>query len=242
MSEPGGAAETSGDAPERLDRRLERGAVDVDEVVAIAKLLAAHLDAEHAEGRVDGSLSPERVEVRAGKSPRLLPLDPDARPYKSYVAPEAWDDPATPASDQFAMAAILYEAMCGGRCFPGDDSEKIRQSITTGSRVPLAARVPGLADAIDGVFERALNVEASKRYANCTEFSQALVQAIEKSGDPSAVLVQKPPSNKPSSRRPPRWVSWDDDVDAPPPISWVKVFGVLLVLALLAAAVANLTK
>jgi hypothetical protein len=246
VTDEGGAAEPppASSEPERLDRRLQRGAVDLDEVVAIARMLSAHLDAEHADGRVDGVLTLERIEVHAGKAPRLLPIDPDLRPGKSYVAPEAWEDPATPASDQFSMAAILYEATCGGRCFPGDDSEKIRQSITTGSRVPLAARVPGLADAIDAVFEKALSVDPSLRYANCGAFAEALVAAIEKSRDPSAVLVQKPTSNKPSSRRPPpqRWVSWDDDDEAPPPISWAKVLGVLVVLAIVAAIVASVTR
>ncbi len=244
MSDEGGTVADTPDAdPERLDRRLVRGAVDLDEVVAIARMLAAHLDAEHAEGRVDAALAPERIEIRTGKTPRLLPIDPDARPHKSYVAPEAWDEPATAASDQFSMAAILYEATCGGRCFPGDDSEKIRESITTGSRVPLAARVPGLADAIDAVFEKALSPDASLRYANCTAFSEALVGAIEKSRDPTAsVLVQKPQSSRPSSRRPPRWVTWDDEAEAPPPISWVKVIGVLVVLAIIAAIVASATK
>ena len=128
MSEEGGAAEAppASSEPERLDRRLQNGAVDLDEVVALAKMLASHLDAEHADGRVDGALTPERIVVQQGRAPRLLPVDPDLLPGKSYVAPEAWEDPATPASDQFAMAAILYEATCGGRCFPGDDSEKIR--------------------------------------------------------------------------------------------------------------------
>jgi len=246
VTEEGGAVEQppASSEPERLDRRLERGAVDLDEVVAIARTLAAHLDREHADGRVDGALTLERIQVCAGKTPRLLPPDPDLQPGKSYVAPEAWEDPATPASDQFAMAAILYEATCGGRCFPGDDTEKIRQSITTGSRVPLAARVPGLADAIDAVFEKALSVDPSMRYANCGAFADALVAAIEKSRDPSAaVLVQKPASSKPSSRRPPpRWIQWDDDEDAPPPISWGKVLGVLVVLAIVAAIVASVTK
>jgi hypothetical protein len=56
------------------------------------------------------------------------------------------------------------------------------------------------------------------------------------------VLVQKPASSKPQSRRPPRWVSWDDEDEAPPPISWVKVLGVLVVLAIVAAIVASVTR
>ena len=227
---------------ERLDVRLERGAVEIDEVVAIARLLANHLDAAHRERRIDGNLSPQRVEVGAGEGPRLMKLDEDHRPTKAYIAPEAWASEATPASDQFAMAAILYEALCGGRAFPGDDSEKIRVSITTGSRVPLAARVPGLADAVDGVFEKALAFDPEERYPSCCSFADALVEAIEKSRDAASVLVQKPSSSRPSSRRPPMLGADFFDDEPPPPIPWLKLVGLLLLLALAAAAVAALTK
>jgi len=234
------------DAPEpqraeRLDVRLERGAVEIDEVVAIARLLANHLDAEHREDRIDGNLSPQRIEV-GGDGPRLLKIPDETQPAKAYIAPEAWIGDPTPASDQFAMAAILYEALCGGRAFPGDDSEKIRVSITTGSRVPLAARVPGLADAVDGVFEKALAFDPEERYPSCCSFADALVAAIEKSRDAASVLVQKPSSSKPTSRRPPMLGADFFDDEPPPSIPWLKLVGLLLLLALAAAAVASLTK
>jgi serine/threonine protein kinase len=234
------------DAPpqisERLDVRLERGAVEIDEVVAIARLLANHLDAEHHEGRIDGNLAPQRIEVGTGDGPRLTKLDDERQPTKAYIAPEAWASDPTPASDQFAMAAILYEALCGGRAFPGDDSEKIRISITTGSRVPLAARVPGLADAVDGVFEKALAFDPEERFRSCSSFADALVDAIEKSRNAASVLVQKPSSTRPSSRRPPMLGSDFFDDEPPPPIPWLKLVGLLILLALAAAAVASLTK
>jgi serine/threonine protein kinase len=228
--------------PERLDVRLERGAVEIDEVVSIARLLANHLDARHREGRIDGNLSPQRIEVGAGEEPRLTKIDEERPPTKAYIAPETWTSDATPASDQFAMAAILYEALCGGRAFPGDDSEKIRISITTGSRVPLAARVPGLADAVDGVFEKALAFDPEERFPSCSSFADALVDAIEKSRDAASVLVQKPSSSKPSSRRPPMLGADFFDDEPPPPIPWLKLIALLLLLALAAAVVASLTK
>lgn len=226
--------------PERLDHRLERGAVEIDEVVEIARMLAVYLDAEHDAGRVDGAIVPARVEVRIGGAPRLLETDDEHRDQKAYMAPEAWITKPLPASDQFAMAAVLYEALCGGRAFPGDDEDKIRESISTGQRVPLAARVPGLADAVDSVFGRALSVDVKERYTSCAAFAEALVQAIERSRDAAEVLVQKPPSTRPPSIRPlldPNYNdSWAPDGSAP--IPWLKVFVGLVALALVAAALA----
>jgi hypothetical protein len=134
------------------------------------------------------------------------------------------------------MAAILYEALCGGRAFPGDDSVKIRVSITTGSRVPLAARVPGLADAVDDVFARALSIEEDKRYPSCASFAEELVSAIERSRDAaSRVLVQKPSTRPPGSRPPRRMPVWGD---AEPPVPWLKVAVGLILLAAIAALLA----
>lgn len=219
---------------ERLDRRLERGAIDVDDVIEIARMLAVHLDAEHGEGRSDGAIVPARVELRPGGAPKLLEARPDDGGQKSYVAPEAWIGEASSAADQFSMAAILYEALCGGRAFPGDDSMKIRVSITTGSRVPLAARVPGLADAVDDVFAKALSLQPEERYPSCVAFAEALVTAIERSRD-APVLVQKPLSRPPSARPPPRLDAWDDEE---PPIPWMKVALGLILLAVIAALLA----
>lgn len=221
---------------EKLDVRLQRGAVELDEVVAIARLLSAHLDDEHRHDRVDGELSPARIEVAEGQTPRLLPKGSGEETPKAYIAPEAWADHPTPAADQFSMAAILYEALCGGRAFPGDTVEKIHVSITTGQRVPLAARVPGLADAVDGVFEKALAFDPEERFASCSAFADALVAAIEKSRNAEGVLVQKPSSApRPQSRRLGRY---DFDDDGPPPMPWGKLLLAALCLMVVAGLVA----
>ncbi len=224
-------------AIERLDVRLERGAVEIDEVIEIARMLAVHLDAEHAEGRVDGALVPSRIEIHEGHGPRLSPAADGDLGQKAYTAPEAWIDTAVAASDQFSMAAILYESLCGGRAFPGDDSMKIRVSISEGSRVPLAARVPGLADSVDAVFERALSIEPAARFPSCAAFADALVGAIEKSRDAAeGVLVQKPaPSTRAPSIRPPE--SFRGFELEPAPVPWLKVAVGFFLLALLAAAI-----
>jgi serine/threonine protein kinase len=223
---------------ETLDRRLLRGAIELDEVVEITRLLAVHLDAEHAASRTDGALVPARIELRPQHGAKLLPASDEHRGVRAYTAPECWNEPVTASADQFAMAAILYEALCGGRAFPGDDSAKIRVSITTGNRVPLAARVPGLAEAVDAVFEKALSLNPSDRYASCSVFAEALIALIEGSRKAEApVLVQKP-SARPVSPRP-LMRRYDDDEDQPPPpIPWLKIMGAMILLAILAGMMA----
>ncbi len=222
---------------EKLDSRLQRGAVELDEVVSIARLLSTHLDEQHRRHRIDGDLSPGRIEVADGQEPRLLPKGTFEMP-KAYIAPEAWADHPTPAADQFSMASILYEALCGGRAFPGDTVEKIRVSITTGQRVPLAARVPGLADAVDGVFEKALAFDPEERYASCSAFADALVAAIEKSRKAEGVLVQKPSSApRPSSRRQ-MLGRYELDDGGSPPLPWGKLLLAAVMLMVVAGLIA----
>lgn len=223
---------------ERLDLRLERGALELSEVALAARTLSKALDELHQAGEVDGAIVPARVEL-GDEGVTLLPAEAEHRGQKAYLAPEAWGDPATPASDQFSLAAVLYEALCGGRAFPGDDPAHIHDSMTTGSQIPLAARVPGLADAVDRVFARALQVDPAGRYGSCSAFADALVEAIEASHQSEHVLVQKP-SSRPASRRPPPRFESDDEEDAP--MSLGKVAIALIALALVAAAVATLTK
>ncbi len=221
---------------ERLDVRLERGALELSELVAVARLLAKHLDEVHARGETDGGIVPSRVELGEQTGPHLLPMTDEHRGQKAYTAPEAWSAPPTAASDQFALASVLYEALCGGRAFPGDDAQKIHDSITTGNRVPLAARVPGLAEAVDEVFTRALQVDPAARFPSCSSFVDALADTVERTTH-SEVLVQKP-SSRPASRRPPARFEAAEDA----PLSLGKVAIALLLLALVAAALASLTK
>jgi serine/threonine-protein kinase len=239
-------------AVERLDVRLESGAIDVEEAIAITRLLATTLDDLHVHGDTDGALLPARIELRGEAGVHLVPAsaqDRVRRVRKAYTAPELWTDEAggrsTAASDQFAMAAILYEALCGGRAFPGDDDNAIRAAITTGSRIPLAARVPGLANAVDAVFERALDVSPERRFPSCGAFADALVSAIESARSSSADVLVRKPSVRPggSSSRPPRGLMLVDSDDSPEddPASGVGTIFLLVVIAIVAAALAWLT-
>lgn len=164
---------------ESLEQKLQRGALTIDEVVALAETLASELDAQHAQGHQDGFLTPSRIMFTSSSQIHRRPVaSASLHNTKAYMAPEAWEGSLVNASDQFSLAAILYEALCGGRVFPGDNDASVHHSITTGRFVPLAARVPGLADAVDCVFERALSKKPSERYANCKAFASDLTYAI----------------------------------------------------------------
>ena len=76
---------------ESLDVRLERGSLEIDEVIEIARMLAVHLDALHENAEIDGAIVPSRIEIRKGGAPRLAEAAARHQHQKAYLAPEAWD-------------------------------------------------------------------------------------------------------------------------------------------------------
>ena len=89
-----------------------------------------------------------------------------------YMAPELWIDPAGagPAVDQYAIAALAFEALTGRIAFTGKTTMEI-------ARAHARSTVPALGDAfpteLDLVLRRATTRAASGRYGNVLELDQA---------------------------------------------------------------------
>src|SRR5207249_11448551 len=59
----------------------------------------------------------------------------------SYMAPEQIEGHPRPASDQYALAVVVYEWLCGERPFEGSVSELIAQQLSI-PPLPLRERMP----------------------------------------------------------------------------------------------------
>ncbi|KKZ73493.1 hypothetical protein VO63_12525 [Streptomyces showdoensis] len=93
------------------------------------------LGAAHAAGVVHRDYKPENVLVRADGSSALADFgvavragrEAEAAGTPAYMAPEQWDgEPAGPASDVYAAAAVFYECLTGRRAFRADDLIALR--------------------------------------------------------------------------------------------------------------------
>jgi serine/threonine protein kinase len=118
-----------------------------------------------------------------------------------YLAPEqALGEPATPASDRYALGVVGYELLTGGRPFERQ-SETAEAAAHIHEAVPPASqRQVGLPHAVDGVFQRALAKDPGQRYSSGAAFVAALGSALEGREATTRLLPAAPP---PVRRGPP---------------------------------------
>lgn len=125
-----------------------------------------------------------------------------------YLAPEqALGQPATPASDLYALGVVGYELLTGGRPFERQ-SETAEAAAHIHEPVPPASeRQAGLPRAVDGVFQRALAKDAGERYSSGADFVSALGSALEGREATSRLVPAAPPPVRrgPSARGRPPW-------------------------------------
>src|SRR5215467_369487 len=117
-----------------------------------------------------------------------------------YLSPEQLRGKARPASDQYALAAVVYEWICGKPPFQGPFLEVAVQHIS----VPppsLREQMPELSPAIEEVILRALAKEPEQRFARVEDFAQALQEACRE-GLPSGLPLLDSSSQLSSKARP----------------------------------------
>jgi eukaryotic-like serine/threonine-protein kinase len=95
-----------------------------------------------------------------------------------YMAPEQIQGNPHFASDQYALAVVVYEWMCGARPFSGDLLAVMYQHVHTqppSLRETLSTILPG----IEQVILKALAKDPQQRYATILDFAKALEEAVQ---------------------------------------------------------------
>jgi WD40 repeat protein/serine/threonine protein kinase len=115
----------------------------------------------------------------------------------AYMAPEQLQGKPQAASDQYALAVVAYEWLCGNRPFSGNLAEIAGQHLAA-EPPPLRARNPRVAPEVEAVVLKALSKQPRARYPHVTEFAAALSAAAAASSN------RPTPLPLPSSHIPPR--------------------------------------
>lgn len=93
-----------------------------------------------------------------------------------YIAPEQIQEHPRPASDQYSLAVVAYEWLCGERPFQGSLSEIIAKAMVS-APPSLCERMPELPREVEQVIFTALAKDYKQRFANVNAFANALSQA-----------------------------------------------------------------
>lgn len=93
----------------------------------------------------------------------------------AYLAPEGFEGRVSPASDQFSLAAVLFEGLTGGRAVLGSSVAEIRDRHRRGIGLPSA--LPG-GRALRRALARGLARDPRDRYRSMAAFADALESSL----------------------------------------------------------------
>ena len=96
----------------------------------------------------------------------------------TYMAPEQLQGKPSPASDQYALAAVVYEWLSGERLFSGSFIEVATQHVLV-APPSLHSKLPAISPAIDKVIQKALAKIPEQRFASVLEFARAFEQVCQ---------------------------------------------------------------
>lgn len=159
-------------------------------VVAYVKQIAAALQYAHEKGVIHLDVKPENILLAHNDELRLSDFgiarlsQPEstsgdaayhAAGTPAYMAPEQIEGKPCPASDQYALAIMVYEWLCGERPFQGDQVLYQHRAIPP---PPLHEKIPTISSAVEQVVLCALNKEPQQRFPSVEAFATALVSAI----------------------------------------------------------------
>ena len=153
--------------------------------------LASALQYVHDQGVIHSDVKPENVLLGpsnrtwladfgiATMVPSVLEKGGGKREVKGtarYMAPEQIQGNPVPASDQYALAVMVYEWLCGRPPFHGS---VLGVHVGHVSTPPPAWRdhVPSISPAVERVVLKALSKDPQQRFAQVMDFASALKQA-----------------------------------------------------------------
>jgi serine/threonine protein kinase len=94
-----------------------------------------------------------------------------------YMAPEQLHGQPCPASDQYALAIVVYEWLCGRCPFQGSSELEVAMQHLSHPPQPLRELVPTIPAAIEQVVGKALAKDPQERFASIRDFAEELEQA-----------------------------------------------------------------
>lgn len=175
-----------------LRRRHQKGVpLPLPTIVSYVNQVADALQYAHSQRVIHRDIKPENMLI--GRRNEILLSDfgialmaqssryqntGDVVGTVAYMAPEQIQGKPRPASDQYALAVVVYEWLSGLRPFSGSFTG-IAVQHAVAPPPPLHEKVPSISPAVEQVVFTALAKDPQQRFASVQAFARALEQASQ---------------------------------------------------------------
>ncbi|MEQ9103355.1 MAG: protein kinase [Rhodothermales bacterium] len=170
---------------------IDRGPLDVDSAMDIARQAASGLAAAHTKGIVHRDIKPENLMIlpdgrviildfglAKGQTDATVTQEGTVMGTAAYMSPEQATGRAVDyRSDIWSLGAVLYEMLAGDRPFPGAYPQAVLYGILNADPEPLSGRRAGLPLQLVDVVDRMLQKEPDQRFPRLQDMMDAL-QAV----------------------------------------------------------------
>ena len=184
----------------------KQGPLSRDKLLDLAQHVGDALATAHLAGVIHRDLKPENLLITDNGQVKLADFGiarvPNADLTKEgqflgtpcYAAPETLrSGEYSEQSDLFSFGAVIYEAACGERAFPGAEAMAVAHQVMSNDPVPPseANRGAAIPTTVDTAILRALRKNPSERYASARTFVSALKEAYDGRRAPRAQRKRK---------------------------------------------------
>src|ERR1700690_450806 len=205
---------------ETLSKRLEKGALPLEQVLKYGTQIADALDKAHRSGVAHRDLKPGNIMLTPTGAKLLdFGLAKPTAPLSSaetltaatlnspvteqgtivgtfqYMSPEQIEGKELDGrSDLFSLGAVLYEMLTGQRAFPGKSPVSVASAILEKEPTPISTVKPMTPPALDHAIRRSLAKEVERRWQSAPDLAgelQWITEAGSQAGVPAPLVSHR---------------------------------------------------
>ena len=179
------------------------GPMDPHDALVVLQQTASALAEAHRRGLVHRDVKPANILVRPDGAVKLtdfgIARSADSVPLTGtgqvvgtaqYMSPEqARGEPATPASDVYALGLVGYESLTGHAAFEGTNPVTVALQHVVADPQPLPAELP---EQVRGLIDSALTKDPGQRIPDGAAFLDAVQETLGESADGDPVSDTRP--------------------------------------------------